>query len=89
MAPPSAGELKRRLVGRGTETPEVIGSRLQRAAEEAEGMERYDYLLINDELEQCVEEMHQVIQSQHHKVSENLSLIKQIGNELKVFMKGE
>ncbi|WP_449826315.1 guanylate kinase [Lactonifactor longoviformis] len=89
VAPPSAGELKRRLVGRGTETPEVIGSRLQRAAEEAEGMERYDYLLINDELEQCVEEMHQVIQSQHHKVSENLSLIKQIGNELKVFMKGE
>ena len=89
VAPPSAGELKRRLVGRGTETPEGIGSRLQRAAEEAEGMERYDYLLINDELEQCVEEMHQVIQSQHHKVSENLSLIKQIGNELKVFMKGE
>ena len=89
VSPPSAGELKRRLVGRGTETPEVIGSRLQRAAEEAEGMERYDYLLINDELEQCVEEMHQVIQSQHHKVSENLSLIKQIGNELKVFMKGE
>ena len=89
VAPPSAGELKRRLVGRGTETPEVIGSRLQRAAEEAEGMERYDYLLINDELEQCVEEMHQVIQSQHHKVSEYLSLIKQIGNELKVFMKGE
>lgn len=89
VAPPSAGELKRRLVGRGTETPEVIGARLQRAAEEAEGMERYDYLLINDELEQCVEEMHQVIQSQHHKVSENLSLIKQIGNELKVFMKGE
>ena len=89
VAPPSAGELKRRLVGRGTETPEVIGSRLQRAAEEAEGMERYDYLLINDELEQCVEEMQQVIQSQHHKVSENLSLIKQIGNELKVFMKGE
>ena len=35
VAPPSAGELKRRLVGRGTETPEVIGSRLQRAAEEA------------------------------------------------------
>ena len=89
VAPPSAGELKRRLVGRGTETPEVIGSRLQRAAEEAEGMERYDYLLINDELEQWVEEMQQVIQSQHHKVSENLSLIKQIGNELKVFMKGE
>ncbi|POP34556.1 guanylate kinase [Lactonifactor longoviformis] len=89
VAPPSAGELKRRLVGRGTETSEVIASRLQRAAEEAEGMERYDYLLINDELEQCAEEMHQVIQSQHHKVSENLSLIQQIGNELKVFMKGE
>ena len=45
VTPPSAGELRRRLVGRGTETIEVINARLRRAAEEASGMEAYDYLL--------------------------------------------
>ena len=38
---------------------EVINARLARAAEEASGMEAYDYLLINDDLDRCVEEMHQ------------------------------
>ena len=65
VTPPSAEELRRRLVGRGTETLEVINARLARAAEEASGMEAYDYLLINDDLDRCVEEMHQLIQLQH------------------------
>ena len=54
-------ELRRRLEGRGTETQEVIESRLSRAAEEAEGMEDYDYLLVNDDLEECVNELHRII----------------------------
>ena len=69
VTPPSAEELRRRLVGRGTETLEVINARLARAAEEASGMEAYDYLLINDDLDRCVEEMHQLIQLQHRKTS--------------------
>ena len=60
VTPPSAGELRRRLVGRGTETIEVINARLRRAAEEASGMEAYDYLLINDEIDACVEQMHRL-----------------------------
>lgn len=67
VTPPSAGELRRRLVGRGTETIEVINARLRRAAEEASGMEAYDYLLINDEIDACVEQMHQLITLQHSK----------------------
>ena len=51
VTPPTAAELKRRLTDRGTETPEVIESRLRRASEEAEGMPLYDYVLINDDLE--------------------------------------
>lgn len=46
IAPPSMAELKNRLVGRGTETPQVIESRLHRAAEESQGVEEYDYLLL-------------------------------------------
>ena len=83
VTPPSAGELRRRLVGRGTETIEVINARLRRAAEEASGMEAYDYLLINDEIDACVEQMHQLIQSQHEKVSENLEFIEKMKTELK------
>ena len=51
VMPPSANELKERLVGRGTEKMSVIESRLHRAVEEAEGIENYDYLVINDKLE--------------------------------------
>ncbi|MCQ4833505.1 guanylate kinase, partial [Hungatella sp. SL.1.14] len=50
VMPPSAEELKRRLVGRGTESMEVIHARLRRAVEEAEGMDSYDYILINDDI---------------------------------------
>ena len=53
LTPPSAEELKRRLINRGTETKEVIDSRLRRASEEAKGMPLYDYILINDDLEEC------------------------------------
>ena len=61
VVPPSAEELKHRLVGRGTESMEVIESRLKRAVEESAGMEQYDYLIVNDDLEICVEEIHQII----------------------------
>ncbi len=80
---PNADELKRRLVGRGTESTEVIEARLHRAEEEAAGIDSYDYILINDNLEQCVEDMHQLIQAQHNRVSNNLDFIEQIKMELK------
>ena len=50
VCPPSMEELKNRLVGRGTETLDVINGRLRRAVEESRGMDKYYYLLINDEL---------------------------------------
>ena len=69
VTPPSAEELRRRLINRGTETMEVIEARLKRAGEEAESMDGYDYLLVNDKLEDCVEDMHRLIQAQHLKTS--------------------
>lgn len=89
VAPPNVEALKNRLIGRGTETMDVIKSRLRRATEEAEGMTGYDYLLINDDFNQCVKEMHAIIQSQHNTIKANGEFINQIGNELKVFMKGD
>ena len=83
VTPPSAAELKRRLVGRGTETPEVIENRMNRAAQEAEYMERYDYLIVNDVLEECVEEMHQIIQGEHRRGFRNITFMEQMKEELK------
>ena len=82
VTPPSAEELRRRLVGIGTETLEVINARLARAAEEASGMEAYDYLLINDDLDRCVEEMHQLIQLQHRKTSYHLDFLSKMRDDL-------
>ena len=76
------------FVARGTETMEVINSRMSRAAEEAEGMENYDYLIINNTLEECVEQMHSVIQAEHLRCSRNTNFIEKIQKELKE-MKGE
>ena len=83
VTPPSAKELEARLVGRGTETEDVIRDRLARAAEEAEYMDQYDYILVNDVLDDCVEQMHQLIQDQHQRVSENGAIISAMKQELK------
>ena len=82
VTPPSAEELKKRLVGRGTETMDVIESRMNRACEEAEGMENYDYLIINDSLDKCVEEMHDIIRGEHRRSSRNREFMREIKEDL-------
>lgn len=89
VTPPDARTLENRLVGRGTETPEVIASRMARAAEEAEGMGEYDYLIVNDDLDTCVKNMHNIIQAEHDKVSRNREFMSRIEKELKANLKGE
>ena len=86
---PSAEELRRRLVGRGTETEDVIRKRLSRACEEAEGITAYDAVVINDDLDTCTEELHRMIQSAHYAVSRNASFIDTMQKELKGLAKGE
>lgn len=83
VTPPSAFELRSRLEGRGTETREVICRRMQRAAEEAEYMEQYDYLIVNDDLDECVEEMHHIICGEHRRSYRNSVFIDHMKKELK------
>lgn len=82
-----AKTLKERLTGRGTETEEVINQRLARAAEEAEGIESYDYIVINDILEDCVKTVDRIIKSEHNRTSEKLSTIQDI--RMNLVSKGE
>jgi len=86
VMPPNAAELKKRLEGRGTESPEVIAKRLSRAAEEAVGIEEYDFLVINDRLEECVKEMHTLIQAAHRTPGRNEELIYNIRKELEALV---
>lgn len=83
VTPPSAGALVTRLKGRGTETTEQIQGRLHRAAEESEEMERYDYIVINDEIGACVSNIHQIIQIQHETSRHQAEFITRIQDELK------
>ncbi|WP_270425610.1 guanylate kinase [Blautia intestinalis] len=89
VTPPSFEELRNRLVGRGTETADVIESRLRRASEEAEGMPSYDYILVNDQVEDCVDRLHQIILSERAKAQRNEEFINTIQQEARIFMKGD
>ena len=77
-----AKTLRERLTGRGTETAEVIEQRLQRAAKEAEGVEAYDYVVVNDKLEDCVETVDRIIKNEHNRTSEKISIIEDIRKDL-------
>jgi guanylate kinase len=60
LAPPSMKELKRRLLGRGEDSDAVMRRRLREAARECEAGLQYDYLIINDDLKETVEDLAQV-----------------------------
>lgn len=89
ILPPSAEELKRRLTGRGTETEDVIDARLRRANEEAEGIEKYDYVLVNDNLDESAAALHKLIQSTHCSTFRNIDLINNIREGVKRFSEGD
>lgn len=88
VTPPSAAELERRLVGRGTEEPDVIRRRLARASEESEGIEAYDYIVVNDDLDVCVRELHDLVEAARRAPVRREAFIKEIREELKGFAKG-
>ena len=83
--PPSATELENRLLGRGTESEEVIRQRLAISCNEAEGMDKYDYLIINDSIDAAVDRVHNIIQSEHYRVSRNKNSMAEMKKQLKRF----
>ena len=89
VMPPDAGTLEKRLRDRGSEDEEVIRRRLARAVEESEYAPEYEYMIINDDLEQSMENVHRLIESQHNKINRNMDFVKEIQSELKDIEKGE
>ena len=64
IAPPSVEELKRRLVGRGTETDEDIENRLSRLEYELAQRDKYDYVIVNDDLEQAIGQIENILDAE-------------------------
>lgn len=86
VMPPDAETLIRRLRGRETEPEDVIQARLQRAIEEAADAWQYDYMIINDDLEQSVEEVHRLIDGQHNKMKLNHDFVEEIRDEIRAYV---
>ncbi len=74
--------LRGRLRKRGTETDEVIEKRIKRAAEESELMDNYDYIVVNDDLEECIDTVHSIIISDYYKTENMTEFIKTIREDL-------
>lgn len=83
VSAPDAESLKSRLVERGTESETVIAKRLKRASEEADDMKEYDYIVINDDIEECVDTIHSIIVSNKCLKNNNLGFMENIKQELK------
>lgn len=89
VTPPTAEELRDRLVKRGTEDEDVILQRLSISASESLLMPKYDYLIINDVLEEAVSDVHAIIQSEHYRTERNNESILDMQTQLKIFAKGD
>lgn len=72
ILPPSMEELKRRITNRGTEDARSMRLRLSEALREIEYVDKYDYAVVNDYLEEAVENVMSIIRAEHLKVTEDI-----------------
>lgn len=73
--------LERRLRKRGTESDEVIQERLKIAITEIEQAHKYDYIVVNGELEKCIDDVKAIINVENMKTNEQLDFIKGVLND--------
>ncbi len=68
LTPPDLEELQDRLIGRGTDSEEIIAQRIERAKEEIALMREYDYAVVNDEVPLAAERVKRIIEAEHFRV---------------------
>lgn len=78
LIPPSMEELANRLINRDTESIETIEDRLNRAHEEVKLIDKYDYIIINDDVDKAVEKINTVVTAENLKPFRNTSIIKKL-----------
>lgn len=78
LFPPSLAELKNRIVSRGTENEEHVKNRLEAARQEIEMMSAYDYVVVNDIVDQAVERILAIVESEHYRRDRIEAIYKQL-----------
>ncbi|MBP3735475.1 MAG: guanylate kinase [Lachnospiraceae bacterium] len=86
LVTPSAAELEKRLSMRHTETPEQIRRRLLRAREEAVFIPSYDYVVINDDLEACAQEVDRIVRSAKCAPNRKRAFVEQMTKDLSLLV---
>ncbi|GFZ98448.1 MAG: guanylate kinase [Sphingomonadales bacterium CG12_big_fil_rev_8_21_14_0_65_65_10] len=75
ILPPSLKELHDRLRGRGTDSDEVIAGRMERARAEISHWDGYDYVVINDDVEECYGKVREILEAERMKRQRQTGLI--------------
>ena len=83
VVPPSIKELRNRLKGRGTESDEVIDKRIHRAKEEFEFIKEYEYIVVNDDLDEAAKTLNSIVTAEKHKNNNTNQTVRLIEDELK------
>lgn len=78
LTPPDLNELESRIVNRGTDSDEVISKRMKTAREELELMKYYDYSVVNDTVDNAVQKIEAIIQTEHLRIIRNLDTIEEL-----------
>ena len=78
LTPPDLNELECRIVNRGTDSDEVIAKRMKTAREELELMKYYDYSVVNDTVNNAVQKIEAIIQTEHLRIVRNLDTIEEL-----------
>ena len=78
LTPPDLNELESRIVNRGTDSDEVIAKRMKKAREELELMKYYDYSVVNDTVDNAVQKIEAIIQTEHLRIVRNLDTIEEL-----------
>ncbi|WP_051011767.1 guanylate kinase [Alloiococcus otitis] len=82
LSPPDLGELESRLIGRGTDSVEMIQKRIQKAVQELKLIQYYDYVVENNSVDQAAQKVRHIIESEHLKVHRNLRHFTEIIEEM-------
>lgn len=83
ILPPSMKELRKRITGRGSETEDAINMRLGETLKEVSYIDKYDYCVINDEIEEAVERVACIMKAEHSRVSKDIyQLIERYKEEI-------
>ncbi|MFV0504435.1 MAG: guanylate kinase [Lachnospirales bacterium] len=82
LMPPTMKELENRLVCRNTEDLDTIKKRLRRANDEIEMVEQYDYLVINESINQAVEDIYTIVKSEKKRPKRCINIINNFKGEI-------